>query len=1018
MHSQFKILCSPVVLMATGVLLFTPAALVADDCNDNGVDDAVDIANGTSLDCQPDGVPDECQTGDPFVYFYDIGTDTDLESDAQSTLLLTRYFSVGAFDIIGGVEVSGIDLVGDNPVVRAGLWLDTNGDGEPGDLVMVAEGAGEIGQSGTGRIAFEQAYDLDGDGQSFFVGIWVNEMPGLRMGVDTTSLARQSWVRTSNSEIDPENLPGGIARLGTICDGCNGDWAIRALGCDQPFCVSASDVDGNGIPDDCQEDCNTNGLPDAYELKQGLATDCDGSGVLDECEDFGDCNGDGVLDVCTVQPGSGLRATFWPNRYLEGQPEARMILPNIDFDSEISPPDHGYQSEYSIRYEGVLHPPVTGTYALRERSDDDFTLYINGALVLGNDKNTSYDFVAGNPVHIQAEFGQGAGEHYVQLFWTLPGSSEEVIGPEYFSPNMDRDEDGQIDLCVYGDCDRDGIDNSYELEVLGAEDCNSDDIPDACQWELDCDGNFLLDSCDYGTGLVGSYYRSNTPGQFSTFVMRRVDPAIEFDWGGGSPDERIADDRFAIRWTGTITATDVGGLYRIIGYNVDDGFRLWIDGEQLIDEWAPSSGTDHVATVNFEANSRHEIRIEYYEDGGSAKVGLKWRPPGIAEPVFVPSENLLPMTDLDGDLIPDGCAPDCDQDGISDQVEIELGSALDCNENGVPDDCDLAYIEESDVVGYWRFEVDTGITVDSGPNNLQATSGNVQASADVPVSPIPRSGWDNLSSLDNGGVGRLEVVDDGSLSLIETRFTSEAWVQLDQLAPDAVNSSSRQWLFMKKNPTSDGRIEWAVLVQGGNIADSCDLGVFGKQGPYTGRELVFVAAAGSESGTQKWCVVSELEITDNAWHHISVAFDPNRSEVRFSIDGVSDVQLFEAGPINPNSHPLCIAAHRNSAGSWNQQLKGRIDEVRIRRGIVPLETMLNVPYDIVSEDANENGIPDECKVADCPADFNGDGFVLADDLGVLLVAWGTDSPAEDLDGNGVVNGADLGQFFAAWGACP
>ena len=31
------------------------------DCNDNGVEDSIDIADGTSPDCQPDGIPDECQ---------------------------------------------------------------------------------------------------------------------------------------------------------------------------------------------------------------------------------------------------------------------------------------------------------------------------------------------------------------------------------------------------------------------------------------------------------------------------------------------------------------------------------------------------------------------------------------------------------------------------------------------------------------------------------------------------------------------------------------------------------------------------------------------------------------------------------------------------------------------------------------------------------------------------------------------------------------------------------------------
>lgn len=33
----------------------------AADCNRNGVDDSMDIALGTSLDCDADGVPDECE---------------------------------------------------------------------------------------------------------------------------------------------------------------------------------------------------------------------------------------------------------------------------------------------------------------------------------------------------------------------------------------------------------------------------------------------------------------------------------------------------------------------------------------------------------------------------------------------------------------------------------------------------------------------------------------------------------------------------------------------------------------------------------------------------------------------------------------------------------------------------------------------------------------------------------------------------------------------------------------------
>ncbi len=44
----------------TGVAVF--------DCNGNGVEDAIDIFNGTSTDLGMDGVPDECQCSSPVIY--------------------------------------------------------------------------------------------------------------------------------------------------------------------------------------------------------------------------------------------------------------------------------------------------------------------------------------------------------------------------------------------------------------------------------------------------------------------------------------------------------------------------------------------------------------------------------------------------------------------------------------------------------------------------------------------------------------------------------------------------------------------------------------------------------------------------------------------------------------------------------------------------------------------------------------------------------------------------------------
>ncbi len=52
-------------------LVPTPPApvIVMPDCNENEIDDATDIANETSVDCNSDGVPDECQLA-----FYDCNT--------------------------------------------------------------------------------------------------------------------------------------------------------------------------------------------------------------------------------------------------------------------------------------------------------------------------------------------------------------------------------------------------------------------------------------------------------------------------------------------------------------------------------------------------------------------------------------------------------------------------------------------------------------------------------------------------------------------------------------------------------------------------------------------------------------------------------------------------------------------------------------------------------------------------------------------------------------------------------
>ena len=58
---------------------------------------------------------------------------------------------------------------------------------------------------------------------------------------------------------------------------------------------------------DCNDDCDADGLPNAYELNAGLATDCNANGIPDNCDaDSGgsDCNANGIPDSCDIAGGA------------------------------------------------------------------------------------------------------------------------------------------------------------------------------------------------------------------------------------------------------------------------------------------------------------------------------------------------------------------------------------------------------------------------------------------------------------------------------------------------------------------------------------------------------------------------------------------------------------------------------------------------------------------------------------------------------------------------------------------
>ncbi len=121
-------------------------------------------------------------------------------------------------------------------------------------------------------------------------------------------------------------------------------------------------------------------------------------------------------------------------------------------------------------------------------------------------------------------------------------------------------------------------------------------------------------------GLQGEYFDNNSL-QGAPRLLRR-DARVDFGWTLNSPARGIPYDWYSVRWTGrlTVPATAV----RRIGMEGNDGYRLWLDGKLIIDNWKKQSYRTWLTEISLAPGSTHDLRIEYFESTGNARVKLIW----------------------------------------------------------------------------------------------------------------------------------------------------------------------------------------------------------------------------------------------------------------------------------------------------------------------------------------------------------------------------------------------------------
>lgn len=122
-------------------------------------------------------------------------------------------------------------------------------------------------------------------------------------------------------------------------------------------------------------------------------------------------------------------------------------------------------------------------------------------------------------------------------------------------------------------------------------------------------------------GLLGEYFNNiNMKGKPD---LVRTDSQLDFGWTLFSPEPDVINyDFYSVRWTGELKPAE-SGKYNI-GITGDDGYRLYIDDELLIDNWNKQTFRTITTPYYFTAGQYYNLKLEFYESTGNAKIRLVW----------------------------------------------------------------------------------------------------------------------------------------------------------------------------------------------------------------------------------------------------------------------------------------------------------------------------------------------------------------------------------------------------------
>lgn len=551
-----------------------------------------------------------------------------------------------------------------------------------------------------------------------FRGCAVLGVGGVAFANDAPALFFDSLFQSNQSNSGSVIWSGGSQfSTFTNCDFCSNSGA--------DFVGNYVDGGGNETLKECPEDCNANGLNDAWDLEHGF-TDCDMNGTLDVCDIAAtparDCNGDGTLDSCQAgTPGAG-------DCDADGVPDAC----EADCDEDGIPDDCA----------------------------------VAGNLV--QDCNS-------NGVPDSCDLASS------------PDCNGNGI-PDSCDPDCDQDgtpNDCEI-LAGAQDCDADGIPDACELAANPSLDLNKDGTIDACQPGMQYAGLQVEVLPIVGRSELGTLPETAVCYRIYAKVSSPMASVVGFYGNGSHPMVLAAPGGFWNAGAGGGVASEIpcelGKLPPEVAYDswltigldcadgngvqvVDFDFEAFDAGAGMADDNAVVFVLPGLAQSVAGADGRvllaqltttqpvaisGSFNLVGRNSSGTPGAAGSW----VAVAQQIPAPDLV---DCNGNGVHDafdiafGTASDCDEDGVPDSCQ-RPGASGDCNGNGEPDSCDIV----------------SGQSLDANANGVPDEcecpadlDGNGRVDADDLIAILVNWGGSSSSGADIDGDGWVDAKDLG-----------------------------------------------------------------------------------------------------------------------------------------------------------------------------------------------------------------------------------------------------------------